>query len=160
MPPIQSQTVRSNRCSRRYRKKGREQESPTPKVNPIYRMIQARERFNRFNSNHTKQKKAIAEISKSAVNPAEILLANACCRNNEGESNAEGSCRSQNQGSIEPAMVRIRYKTLIPLNGRVIGRFVAFNMVFILNPCAFMMEQGDNQSNYLPGNQSYLLRTL
>ncbi len=103
-------------------------------------MIQARDMFNRFNSIHTKQKKAIAEINKSVVNPAAMLFANACCRKNEGESNADGSCRSQNQGSIEPAMVSIRYRTLILLNMRVIGRFVVFNMMFILNRCAFMME--------------------
>ena len=79
-------------------------------------MIQVRGMFKRFNSIHTKQKKAIPEISKSVVSPAAMLFANACCRKNEGESNAEGSCRSQNQGSIEPAMVSIKYRTLIPLN--------------------------------------------
>jgi hypothetical protein len=120
-----------------------------PKVNPIYRMIQACGMFNRFNSIHTNQKKAIAEISKSVVSPAAMLFAKAWCKKNEGESNADGSCRSQNQGSIEPAIVSIKYRTLIPLNVWVIGRFVAFNIGLSLNQDAFIMEAGDNQSNYL-----------
>ncbi len=92
-------------------------------------MSQKREQFNRFNSTQAKQKNAIAEISKSVVSAVAIELANARCRNNVGESNADGSCSNQNQGAIEPATVKTKYNNFSELDVRVVEIFVDFSIV-------------------------------
>lgn len=83
-------------------------------------MIQERETFNRFSSIHTKPKKTTAEISKSVAHAVAIELANVCCKNTVGDVRADRSCRSQDQGAIDPAIANSRYKDFIEPNEPVV----------------------------------------
>ena len=107
-------------------------------------MIHNRETLNCFNSIQAKQKKTIAEISKSVVRAVAILLANARCKNNIGESRAVGACSSQNQGAIEPAIVSRKYRDLSELNECVLETFVDFSIIFNLSRYVLSLPKGDN----------------
>jgi len=136
-------------CARRYKKKGKEQDSPTPKVNPTSSQNQDGDWFKRFSSTQEKQKKAIAEISKSLAQVDAIGLAKVACRNSDGDTMVERSCDSQNQGTIVPTIVKSKYSVFIVLDEWVVVRFGDFNIVFNLNRYAMIVPSRDNQSNYL-----------